>query len=158
MATFQFKGIDEYVASLNRIYGGSRKYIGSAIYHGAGYTFEVIEKATRALPVDDSMEHKAMRSGIRTLQKKALMASLGIAKMRQDGTFLNVKIGYDGYNNIKSKEWPKGQPNAMIARSIEAGTSFLPKTGYLRKATRSARKGCEEVMRLAIDKEIAALK
>lgn len=40
----------------------------------------------------------------------------------------NVKIGFDGYNNIRSKRWPQGQPNQMVARAIESGTSWMSKT------------------------------
>ena len=68
--------------------------------------------------------------------------------------FYNVKIGFDGYNSVKTKRWPSGQPNAMVARSIESGTSWMTKQPFMRKAEQASKSQCEHVMSETVDIEI----
>ena len=77
--------------------------------------------------------------------------------MRNDGGFRNVKIGFDGYNYVKTKTWPKGQPNAMVARSIESGTSWMSKQPFMRKAESSSKSRCEQAMADTINKELTKI-
>ena len=74
--------------------------------------------------------------------------------MRNDNGFYNVKIGFDGYNSVKTKTWPQGQPNMMVARAVESGTSWMQKQPFMRKAEQSSRSQCEKVMSETVDKEI----
>lgn len=92
--------------------------------------------------------------GPTSYQKEGLYRSVGIAKARYDGTFYNVKIGFDGYNHLQTKRWPQGQPNSLIARSIESGTSWMVKQPFMRKAERAAKAPCESVMQQVVEKEI----
>ena len=92
--------------------------------------------------------------GPNSYQKEGLRQSIGIASLRNDGGFWNVKIGFDGYNGLKTKTWPQGQPNAMVARSVESGTSWMQKQPFMRKAEQSSRSACEKAMSEAVDKEI----
>lgn len=62
---------------------------------------------------------------------------MGIARIRENSTGWNVKVGFDGYNKIVTKRWPKGQPNAMIARSINSGTSFMIKYPFMDQTVRA---------------------
>lgn len=56
---------------------------------------------------------------------------MGLAplKKKQDGW--DVKLGFDGYNDIKSSKWKKGQPNAMVARAVNKGTSYMVAQPYM---------------------------
>ena len=74
--------------------------------------------------------------------------------MRNDNGFRNVKIGFDGYNRVKTKTWPQGQPNLMVARAIESGTSWMQKQPFMRRAEASAKGPCEQAMAETVDKEI----
>ena len=86
------------------------------------------------------------------------MDSLGIASMQDDGTgYLNVKIGFDGYNDIVTQRWPRGQPNQMVARSVESGTTWMKKNGFVRKAVASSRKRAVEFMKRTVDKAIETI-
>lgn len=92
--------------------------------------------------------------GPNAFQKEGLRRSIGIAKMRKEGSFWNVKIGFSGYNKITTKTWPSGQPNAMVARSVESGTSWMQKQPFMRKAENSSKVRCEQAMANEIDKQI----
>lgn len=83
------------------------------------------------------------------------MDSLGIASLQDDGTgYLNVKIGFDGYNDIVTQRWPRGQPNQMVARAVESGTTWMQKNDFVRRAVRASRKRAIEAMKKTVDKGI----
>lgn len=155
MAKFQFEGIDNYIAQLEKIYGDTDEIIGAAIYQGAGVVMKSVVSAIDSLVTDDrfgTAESKTV--GPSSYQKEGLRRSVGIAKLRKDGSFWNVKIGFDGYNGIKTKRWPQGQPNAMVARSVESGTSWMQKQPFMRRAENSSKVKCEQAMANEIDKQI----
>lgn len=157
MAKMTFKGLDVYVQHLSKLDNNTDQYIGKAIYKGADVVADSIKNAINSLPTDNSFKKTGLKSGPTSIQKEGLVHSFGISKMRRDGSALNVKIGFDGYNRVVTKRWSKGQPNAMVARSIESGTSFMQKNSFVSKGTRSAKSQCEEVMKKTIDEEIEKL-
>ena len=157
MATFQFEGVDKYIQQLNKLYGKTDKIIGSAIYEGTAVVMKAVKSAIDGIQTDDSHGYGTTenpKTGPTSIQKAGLWHSVGIAKMRNDNGFWNTKIGFDGYNYVKTKRWPQGQPNAMVARSIESGTSFMRKQPFMRKAEQAAKGPCEKVMQETIDLEI----
>lgn len=155
MAKFQFEGVDNLIAQYSKLEGDTEKIIGKAIYKGAGIVAKTVRGAVDSLATDNSFgTAENPTSGPSTIQKIGLQNSLGIAKLRNDNGFRNVKIGFDGYNNVKTKRWPQGQPNSMVARSVESGTSWMSKQPFMRKAEQSARRPCEEAMSEVVDLEI----
>ena len=74
--------------------------------------------------------------------------------MENDNGYINTKIGFDGYNATKTKKYPNGQPNALIARSIESGTSKHQKTPFVRPAISKAKAKAEAAMAASVDKDI----
>lgn len=157
MAKFQFEGIDNYIQKLDKLYGNTEKIIGRAVFEGTGVVMKSIKSAIEGLNTDDSHgfgTSENPKTGPTSIQKAGLLHSVGIAKMRNDGGFYNTKIGFDGYNYVKTKRWPQGQPNAMVARSIESGTSWMKKQPFMRKAEQEAKGPCEKAMEETIDLEI----
>lgn len=157
MARFRFEGIDNYIAQIEKIYNDTDAIIGVTIYEGADVVMDYVESALRDIQVDNrygTAENKTI--GPNSFQKEGLFRSVGISKLRKDGFFWNVKIGFSGYNQLRTKSWPQGQPNAMVARSIESGTSWMQKQPFLRKAEQAAKVPCERAMQERIDKEYKA--
>lgn len=154
MATFRFEGLDNYISQLQQLNGITGRMIEDAVDEGAAIVADEVRQAIDRLPVDDRY-HAEERKGLRRAQVVGLYISFGIAPIRNDNGFINRKLGFDGYNNIRSDRWPKGQPNSMVARSINSGTSYLPKTGFMDKATKAVRAACEKAMRNSIDKSIS---
>lgn len=154
MAKFIFNGINEYIAELQALEKNASPAIGKAIYNGAGWVADCIREAVLMLPVDRRWYVKGQRDGIHPDQKEGLLDGLGISKIRNDNGYKNVKIGFDGYNKIRTERWPNGQPNVLVARATESGTSFLPKYGTISQTVRESKKECERIMRETIDEEI----
>lgn len=158
MAKFQFEGVDDLIAQYKALDKDMEKVIGAAIYKGAGVVMKAVKDGVESIQTDNRYgTPNNLISGPSTLQKLGLQHSLGIAKMRNDGGFWNVKIGFDGYNNVKTKTWPNGQPNVLVARSVESGTSWMSKQPFMRKAEQSAKGPCEKAMSQVVDEEISKI-
>lgn len=157
MAMVKFKAGDEYMAKLSKLSAMTQDRVcGRAIYDGAAEVADVFRNEIQALPTDDRFVRGGqMLSGPGEAQKKGLLESLGVTPLSDDGRgFLNVKVGFDGYNRVRTKRWPKGQPNQMIARSVERGTSFMTANPFMKRAVARTRRRAEEAMRKAADREI----
>lgn len=159
MAKITLKGFDKYekmLASHSKEVDGMIK---RAVYDGAGVVLESIESAIQALPTHRFV-YVYGGQYIRYLtpeQKQGLLDGLGAAKMRNDNGYINTKIGFDGYNSVVTDMYPKGQPNSLIARSIESGTSLRPKTRFVATAVKSVSKQAEQAMEDSCDNYLKKL-
>ena len=147
MAKFVGYGIEEYIAKLDHLGLDAPKACGAAVYEGAKIVGDAIKKATQDLPAEGLV-------GFDEVKKQGLVDGFGIAKMRQDGGAFNVKAGFHGYNQKQTPKYPGGQPNRMIAASVEGGTSFSPKRPFVGPAIRKSRKEAEEKMKQTIEQRI----
>lgn len=159
MAKIEMKGLNEYTRALSRLEAGLKEQvIGPAIYDAAKIVADEIRAGIDALPVDGGYgTPQNPLEGPNQIQKDALQESFGIAPMGEKDGFYNVKLGFEGYNEIRTKRWPRGQPNAMVARSVEKGTSFMLKTPFIKRAMSKVRKPAIQKMQLRIDERIHSL-
>lgn len=148
------KGLDDYLAQLGNLERSAKPVIGMAIYQGAKVVADEIRKEIEALPVESADHKGAGRRNLTQVEKDGLLEGLGVAKMKDKSGFWNVKIGMDGYNASVTAKWPYGKPNAMIARSLERGTSFMTRIPFIARAVRKSRKQAEAAMQAEVDKEI----
>ena len=131
------EGIDNFAQKLEEL-AGRTDLCGKVLYSGAQVVADACRKRIEALPIQDdenrrgSAEHPL--TGITKMQKKDLLKSFGIAPMQEKDGVYDVKAGFDGYGSRPTEKYPKGVPNAMLARSIESGTSFRRKTPFIRPA------------------------
>ena len=170
MPKMEVKGIDDYITTLRHISNNSGETLNKALYKGAGVMAEELKDQIEALPtVKDEYNLKVYannKSGKRAdanyklsvTQKKGLLKSLGIAPFDVKNGVVDTHIGFDGYNDIKTKKYPNGQPNMMIARIVESGSSYFTKKPFIRKAVRAGKAKTEEAMIKVIDEEINRLK
>lgn len=119
------------------------------VFDGAAVVLDETRAAISALPVSNDPAR-----GVRADQKRGLLDGLGTADMREDGGRWNTWTGVDGYNSHRTPKYPGGQPNPMIARSVEIGTSFSPARHTFSSAIRSARAKALEAMRETVESEI----
>lgn len=157
MATIKFKNGDGYLKKISRIESSLKtKICGSAIYVAADIVADEVRKQLQSIPTDESYgTDENMSRGPKKVQKKGLYDSLGISPMSEDEKGnINVKIGFDGYNGVKTKRWPNGQPNQMVARSVERGTSFMKKNAFIKKAVSSSKAVALKKMKETVDEQI----
>lgn len=156
MARFEFSGIDNYISQLNKLQKSTKGgVVGKTVYAGAAVVADSVRRAIQALPVGDGRAQGGGLVDTVTLPQKAgLLDGFGISRMKDDDGFVNVKLGFDGYNSTRTEKYPRGQPNALIARSVNSGTTFRKKTKFVDKAVNSARKSAEAAMDAACSREI----
>jgi len=158
MAKFTFKGLEEYEKQLSTLqeFETVRGICGATVYEGAKVMADAIKGSIEALPVVDHRAHgteKDKLDGITSAQKAGLIEGFGVSPMQYENGYYNVKLGFDGYNSVKTKKYPNGQPNSLIARSINSGTSFREKTQFIDKTVRRTKKATENAMKEAFEDE-----
>lgn len=155
MAKLKFEGLDEYVRQLEKLSDLSRECIGRAVYDGAGVVADAVKDAINSLPIDERrVKDGQMLNGISRLQKDGLLEGFGIAPMQNDNGYLHVKLGFAGYNGVRTNQFPDGQPNSVIARSVNSGTSFRTRIPFVDNAVRQKKNECEEKMKETFETEL----
>ena len=164
MAKISFNGGDDFGVRLEKLSNAdARRMIIRAVKKGAAPVADKIRKAIKALIItgEGYERHGSEKHKLSTLtkrQKEGLLESLGIAPVDVDRNgFINVKIGFDGYNKVKTKKYPNGQPNALIARAINSGTSFREKTRFMDIAVKETKAEAIKAMDESINEDIAEI-
>lgn len=156
MAKIEMKGLNEYTQALSRLDRGLRDEVcGKAVYAGAKIVADRMKESINALPEGHGFgtpDHPLV--GPIRKQKEGLVQSFGITKMRDDNGLRNVKLGFAGYNDTKTKRWPNGQPNAMVARAVERGTSFMKSNPFIKKTMSGTKSEALNAMRRAVEESI----
>lgn len=151
MAKIKFVGIEEYIEKLDFL-RDQDKTLGPAIYEGGKVMADAMKQAINAIPVDTrTAKSGEMLTGITPSQKRGLQESFGIAGIENDNGYLNVKLGFDGYNSTVTKTYPKGQANAMIANSVNAGTSFRQRIPFVDDTVRLYKARTERAIEKKLD-------
>lgn len=156
------KGLNNYIAYLQSIEAVTDEMIGEAVYDMAKVVADKVRANIEALPaVSNEANIATYRKGYSRLsepEKQGLMDGFGVSPLQDDSGYRNVKLGFDGYNSIKTKKYPQGQPNALIARVTESGSSYREKTPFIRPAVNAARKPAEKAGQAKIDEKIKSIK
>ena len=114
------------------------------------------DRTIKALPIvrGYGTTENPLPGGVTAPQKAGLIDGMGISPMQDDGGYLNVKIGFDGYNATKTEEYPQGQPNQLVARGVESGTSWKEKKPFIRPAINASKSRAAAEMALILDQGI----
>lgn len=150
--------MDEYLQMLNHLAESKtiQAVCSKTIYSGAAVMADNIRQEIEALPVvrankvgteEDPLE------GITSKQKNGLLDSFGITPIRYSEGIYEAKLGFDGYNDVQTPAYPNGQPNSLIARSVNSGTSFRKKNQFIDRAVRAKRKATESAMAETFESE-----
>lgn len=156
------KGLSNYIAYLQSIEAVTDEMIGEAVYDMAKVVADKVRANIEALPaVSNEANIATYREGYSRLsepEKQGLLDGFGVSPLQDDSGYRNVKLGFDGYNSVKTKKYPQGQPNALIARVTESGSRYREKTPFIRLAVNAARKPAEKAGQAKIDEKIKSIK
>jgi hypothetical protein len=154
-------GLNSYIEYLQKINAVTDEVIGEAVYEMAKVVADSVRASIQALPtVSNEANIATYKKGYSRLsdkEKQGLLDGFGISPLQEDSGFVNVKLGFDGYNSVKTKKYPQGQPNALIARVTESGSSYREKTPFMRPAVNASKKPAEAAGRAKFDERIAAI-
>lgn len=164
MGKITFKGLDGYLAKMSALEKATDTIVGAVIYEGAEIVADEVRDGLKHLPV---AEHDGkpwfgtpghLARGPSREQKQGLLESFGITSIDTDSKgFTNVHIGFDGYNSVKSVQWPQGQPNQMVARAVESGTSFMEANAVFKLRVGAVRAKARRAMKKKGEKAIGEL-
>lgn len=154
MATIEFVGIDKYFKRLDELGKYSIGLCKRALYDGAAVIADAVRAEVDALPTSDRNAKKGNPQPILEYEKDGLKEGLGVAKMKAEHGFIYTRIDFDGYNRLKSKKYPNGHPNSMVARAINSGTSTRKKNPFMNRAIKKGRAKAEAAMSARMDADI----
>ena len=147
--------MSEYIAYLQRIGNVTEEAIGKGVYAMSSVVADAVRANLQALPtVTNAANIATYKKGVSRLsdiEKQGLLDGFGVSPMQDDNGYKNVKLGFDGYNSVKTKKYPNGQPNALIARVTESGSQFRKKTPFIRIAINASRSKALQAGKDAVD-------
>lgn len=154
--------VEEFSTMLENMSTATDGLAKRAIYEGAKVVVQEVKSQIEGIP-EDTFRH--LTNGDRfeyvtDREKKGLLEGLGITKMEGDPIKgWNAKIGFDGYaeGTMKSKRYPKGRPNAMLARALETGTTVNAKYPFMRRAINRSREKAIQAMERQINEDIMSI-
>lgn len=151
--------LEDYAMELARLSNGSGKILGKAVYAMADIVANAIRENIDEMDSSPDIEGiKAWKEGrkanLTSSEKKALQDGFGISTMQRTDGYYNVKLGFDGYDSVKTDSYPKGRPIVMIARSLESGSSVREKHPFIRPAVNSSKKAALEACQRIIEEEM----
>lgn len=155
MASFSFRGLDQYMSQLSNLAKETDHIVHSALYQGAKVVADAVKRQIDNIPEYKKAKRKTIPAvGLTRKQKDGLKDGLGVAHHWDETSGSYTKIGFKGYNNEHTKKYPQGQPNPMIARSIIRGTSYLQKYDFVKIALNSSRAAALKAIEEEIEKQI----
>lgn len=140
MARMSFTGCEEFAEKILALGMDAEDVAKQALYDGAGVTADALRQAVDELNVEDfhplpgakNAEHYGPLTVLTADDVEDLKAGIGIAKFENKRGSITTAISFTGYSRHKSKQFPRGIPLAVIARSIESGSSARAKQPFIR--------------------------
>jgi len=151
MARLTIKDFSDFEQRIAKLEGSVVGVCKMGVYDGAAKVADALADAVGGLGTDIAA------GGVTDAQRAGLIEGLGVAKMRDDGGRVTTSVSFSGYNSQATSGYPKGQPNVMIARSLEGGSSVNRPTRFASRAVRRARAGAEAAMKETVERRIAQL-
>lgn len=151
--TMQVTGIEELSRKLNALGDKAEEVASRALYAGAGVMADQYTAAAdsiRTAPFRYAFNGKKRDPSPE--EKAAVQGKIGIAKFNRNGSEVNTSVGVGarGYVEIGGKR----KAAAMIANSINSGTSFMNKQPAFRRAATQARGAATEAVVQAAEAKI----
>ena len=157
MAKLDTDGMDDFLAELNNLGEKSAGAAKRCLYDGAAVAAAAIRDAVEKLPLDDD-PRKPYTGPLRVIterDRQDLADCIGISQIKQDASAWTVSTSFTGYISRTEKDYPDGVPAAMIARSIESGSSVRAKNPFFRRAMNRAKAQITQAMQQSLDESIA---
>ena len=147
------EGLEEFSRMLEQLGDQAEQVAGASLYEGAAVAANALNGAIGGVRTESFRYAPDGRMRLPSPQEKAaLERKVGIAKFRKNGSEVDTVIGFgnSGYTQISGKK----KSVAVIARSINSGTSFMQKQPVFRKAARSCKAAVEEAILKKADQMI----
>ena len=145
---YSIKGIDKLLVQLADmsnalVFDEEAK---KALEKGADVVADITRQELISMKVDDrpfvNVEKEGKRTSIRTIQKNALIRGFGLTPIQ----YTDKKNAMNKKTGVNKDVNKFNQPNVVIARRLERGTSYMDKNPVFSRASRKARNQCIKAM------------
>lgn len=131
MGSLKVTGLEDIVNVTAELRDSYRGMVKQGLYEGAKILADTLH--------DETGNIKTYNVPYFEQEVKELQASMGISRMKENNGTIEVNIGFTGYNSIKTKKHPNGQPNILVARSINSGASYMKKQPFVKTALKKSK-------------------
>lgn len=135
MATLKYSGGEEFADKILALGEQGEAIAKHALFVGAGVVADAIKNAIAQLPTGTPKGNSPTGhpfTGLTEDDKEDLLNGLGIARFESGRDEVSTAISFAGYTRRTEDDYPGGVPLAMIARSIESGSSVRTKNPFVR--------------------------
>ena len=154
MAKVTTTGLNETLKMLESIERNTDEILEDVLREGAMIATDEMRSQISKLRTSDEYEGGNGKRYAKKSDVQGLLDSLGFAPVRFNDTVVDSNIGFDGYNDNRTKKYPKGHANRMVANAINRGTSFMIAQPFINRTKKAAEAKCNEVMQKKLDEEI----
>lgn len=155
MAHLNVKGLEDFSSMMASLGTKGEALAKMSMYDGAAILIDYIKQEIRAIPEEEGyIIPGGKRQVVTARDKQALLDHVGIAHMTKHNGVLTVSIGFDGYTEYTTKQYPGGVPVSLLARSIISGSSVRHRYDFLRKAYDRAQAAVQDQMQLTFIQSI----
>lgn len=157
MAKIVSVGFDELAKELETIADHAGSIASKALYAGAGLMADKIRTSVENLQTEPQRKHASKT--LLPYEKEALANGLTVEKFTQDKArgYTQTAITFHGRTSHRTEKYPDGVPTILIARSINAGTTFRKANRYFINTVNRNRKEAEEAMVSTAETEMTKL-
>ena len=128
------KAINELYQTLERLGADAEGVAKQGIFEGAGLIADAVRANIDGIRTGGKSDWETRR---REMQKAGLREGLTTSPIQPFKGGIYGGVGFDGYN-------AKGQPNQLIARVFNSGTSFSSKQAFFESAVRRTRSAAKQ--------------
>ncbi len=135
MASLSFSGSAEFAEKILALGEKGSEIAKHALYEGAGIVADALRGAIEQLPEGTPKGNSPTGhpfTGLTKEDKEDLLNGLGIARFEEGHNSVGTAISFSGYTRRTEDDFPNGVPLAMIARSMESGSSVRAKHPFVR--------------------------
>lgn len=150
--TAKVEGMDEISEMLTALEENAQGAAAAGLYDGAGVMADAINKSVDEIQ-RAPFHYAALISRLPSPEEvDAIRGAVGIAKFDKNGAEVQTSIGFAnaGYADVAGKR----KPIALIANSINSGTSFMQKQPFFRKGVSKGSKRAEAAIIKSIEQRL----
>lgn len=154
MATVVKSGFDELIKEFDGIADHSGAMASQAVYAGAGMMADKLRNSVESLETDDVRKHKDKT--LLPYEKEALERGLTVERFIHDKSrdYTQTAITFHGKTDHRTASYPDGVPTILLARAINAGTTFRSPNRYFINTVNRNRKNVKQLMVETAEKEL----
>ena len=151
------KDLNHAIDMLSAVADKAQDIVEAGLYEGADVVGDALRENVSALPTDERWGYETPKAGPSAAEKKVMLNGMGISEFKTENGRTHTSVGFGGYGGYRTKRFPDGKPVALIARSVERGTSFMRPNPFMKQTKAQAHNAAIAAISAKIHEEIQKL-